>query len=104
MTFCEIQAKSITNRVPSASRVPFEWTINPYRGCSHACGYCFARNTHTYLGLDAGADVDRRVIVKTNAGELLRRELAAPSWRGGQIAMGTPRPPDRPHAEQLSLL
>ncbi|WP_025616988.1 Rv2578c family radical SAM protein [Salinispora cortesiana] len=89
MTFYEIQAKSIINRVPGTSRVPFEWTVNPYRGCSHACVYCFARNTHTYLGLDAGADFDRRVIVKTNAGELLRRELAASSWRGAPIAMGT---------------
>src|SRR5262245_19963058 len=49
MTFYEIQAKSIINRVPGQSRVPFEWTINPYRGCTHACTYCFARNTHTYL-------------------------------------------------------
>ncbi|GAA4572917.1 Rv2578c family radical SAM protein [Micromonospora coerulea] len=89
MTFYEVQAKSILNRVPGQSRVPFEWTINPYRGCSHACKYCFARNTHTYLDLDAGADFDRKVIVKVNAGELVRRELAAPRWRGAHIAMGT---------------
>ncbi|MEH1097980.1 Rv2578c family radical SAM protein [Micromonospora sp. CPCC 205561] len=89
MTFYEIQAKSIINRVPGASRVPFEWTINPYRGCSHACRYCFARNSHTYLDLDAGADFDRKVIVKVNAGELVRRELAAPRWRGAPVAMGT---------------
>ncbi|MEV1329148.1 intein-containing Rv2578c family radical SAM protein [Micromonospora costi] len=50
---------------------------------------CFARNTHTYLDLDAGADFDRKVIVKVNAGELVRRELAAPKWRGAHIAMGT---------------
>jgi DNA repair photolyase len=89
MTFYEIHAKSIINRVPGASRVPFEWTINPYRGCSHACVYCFARNTHTYLDLDAGADFDRKVVVKVNAGELLRSELAAPRWRADHIAMGT---------------
>ncbi|MGN9764752.1 Rv2578c family radical SAM protein [Micromonospora sp. SD12] len=89
MTFYEVQAKSIINKVPGASRVPFEWTINPYRGCSHACRYCFARNTHTYLDLDAGADFDRKVIVKVNAGELVRRELAAPRWRGAPVAMGT---------------
>jgi DNA repair photolyase len=90
MTFYEIRAKSIINRVPgSSSYLPFEWTINPYRGCSHACRYCFARKTHTYLDLDAGEDFDRRVIVKVNAGELLRRELAAPGWRGAPIAMGT---------------
>ncbi|GIJ77212.1 DNA repair photolyase [Micromonospora phaseoli] len=89
MTFYEVRAKSILNRVPGTSRVPFEWTINPYRGCSHACYYCFARNTHTYLDFDAGADFDRRVIVKVNAGELVRRELAAPRWRGAHLAMGT---------------
>ncbi|MEO3778563.1 Rv2578c family radical SAM protein [Micromonospora sp. B11E3] len=89
MTFYEVRAKSIINRVPGASRVPFEWTINPYRGCSHACLYCYARNTHTYLDLDAGADFDRKVVVKVNAGELVRRELAAPGWRGAHVAMGT---------------
>ncbi|SCG65049.1 Rv2578c family radical SAM protein [Micromonospora coxensis] len=89
MTFYEVRAKSIINRVPGTSQVPFEWTINPYRGCTHACRYCFARNTHTYLDLDAGADFDRKVIVKVNAGELVRRELAAPRWRGAHVAMGT---------------
>ena len=89
MTFYEVRAKSIINRVPAQSRVPFEWTINPYRGCSHACYYCFARNTHTYLDLDAGRDFDTRIVVKVNAGELVRKELAAPSWRGEHIAMGT---------------
>src|SRR5215831_14523144 len=89
MTFYEIRAKSIISRVPAASAMPFEWTINPYRGCSHACVYCFARNTHTYLDLDAGEDFDRRIVVKVNAPELLRRELAAPRWTGESIAMGT---------------
>src|SRR5688572_17967350 len=89
ITFYEIRAKSIISRVPTASQVPFDWTINPYRGCSHACRYCFARNTHTYLDLDAGHDFDSKVVVKVNAAELLRRELAARSWAGGHIAMGT---------------
>ncbi|GAB1643216.1 Rv2578c family radical SAM protein [Krasilnikovia sp. MM14-A1259] len=89
MAFYEIRAKSIINRVPGASRLPFQWTINPYRGCSHACTYCFARNTHTYLDLDAGHDFDTKIVVKVNAGELVRRELSAPTWRGEPIAMGT---------------
>jgi DNA repair photolyase len=89
MTFYEVHAKSIINRVPATSRMAFEWTINPYRGCGHACVYCFARNTHTYLDLDAGADFDSKVIVKVNAAELARRELAAPRWAGGHVAMGT---------------
>jgi DNA repair photolyase len=89
MTFYEVHARSIVNRVPAISRVPFRWTVNPYRGCSHACRYCFARNTHTYLDLDAGADFDSRIVVKVNAAALLRRALTAPSWRGETIAMGT---------------
>jgi DNA repair photolyase len=89
MTFYEIRAKSILNRVPGSSRLPFEWTLNPYRGCSHACTYCFARSSHSYLDLNPGEDFDRRVVVKVNAGELLRRELAAPRWRGDPVAMGT---------------
>ncbi|WP_066369819.1 Rv2578c family radical SAM protein [Herbidospora mongoliensis] len=89
VTFFEIQARSIINRVPGPSRVPFEWTLNPYRGCTHACVYCFARNTHTYLDLDAGHDFDTKIIVKINAVELLRRELAGPRWQGEPIAMGT---------------
>ncbi|GAB2682757.1 hypothetical protein GCM10027271_50500 [Saccharopolyspora gloriosae] len=55
----EVQAKSIINRVPGGAGVPFRWTINPYRGCSHACRYCFARSTHTYLDFDSGHDFDR---------------------------------------------
>lgn len=89
MTFYEIQAKSIVSRVPESSRVPFRWTINPYRGCQHACVYCFARQTHTYLDMDAGHDFDSRVVVKVNAPELLRAKLASPGWRGEHIAMGT---------------
>jgi DNA repair photolyase len=89
MTFYEVQARSILNKVPEASRMPFRWTVNPYRGCSHACVYCFARKTHTYLDLDSGHDFDSRVVVKVNAPELLRRELGAATWRGEHVAMGT---------------
>ncbi|MFF7214910.1 Rv2578c family radical SAM protein [Streptomyces sp. NPDC008238] len=89
ITFHEVRARTIVNRVPGASRMPFEWTINPYRGCSHACVYCFARKTHTYLDLDSGLDFDSQIVVKVNAPELLRRELASPRWRGEHIAMGT---------------
>jgi DNA repair photolyase len=89
LTFHEVRARSIINRVPDASRMPFRWTINPYRGCSHACVYCFARNTHTYLDLDAGKDFDTQIVVKVNAAELLRKELTRTSWHGEHIAMGT---------------
>src|SRR5436189_3636834 len=76
ITFFEVRAKSIINRVPAASHMPFRWTINPYRGCTHACTYCFARRTHTYLDLDAGLDFNSKVVVKVNASEILRVELA----------------------------
>jgi DNA repair photolyase len=89
MTFYEVQAKSIVSHVPKSSRMSFRWTINPYRGCQHACVYCFARNTHTYLDLDAGADFNSKVVVKVNAPELLRKKLASPGWQGEHIAMGT---------------
>jgi DNA repair photolyase len=89
MTFYEVQAKSVVNRVPEASRMPFRWTINPYRGCQHRCVYCFARQSHSYLELDTGADFDTKVVVKVNAPELVRKKMASPSWAGEHIAMGT---------------
>ncbi|GAA1917463.1 Rv2578c family radical SAM protein [Streptomyces sodiiphilus] len=89
ITFHEVRARSILNRVPGASRMPFEWTVNPYRGCTHACVYCFARNTHSYLDLDTGTGFDTQIVVKVNAPELLRRELGARRWQGEHVAMGT---------------
>jgi DNA repair photolyase len=87
--FYEVRARSVLNRVPSRSRMPFRWTINPYRGCTHACVYCFARPTHKYLDFDAGRDFEREIVVKVNAPEVLRAELARPSWRGEHVALGT---------------
>jgi DNA repair photolyase len=88
MTFYEVKAKSIINHV-KGTRLGFNWTINPYRGCSHACVYCFARPTHTYLDFNAGIDFETKIVVKTNAVDLLRRELRRPSWSAEHIAMGT---------------
>jgi DNA repair photolyase len=87
--YLHVRARTIISEVPRASRMPFRFTINPYRGCSHACTYCFARPTHEYLGLDGGDDFERRIVVKINAVERLTAELARPSWRGDHIAMGT---------------
>ena len=89
LTFHEVLAKSALNKVPGAARVPFEWTINPYRGCSHACTYCFARRTHGYLDFDTGADFDTQIVVKINIATVLRRELARPTWRRDPVALGT---------------
>src|SRR5262245_32036863 len=84
----EVEAKSVINHVPGGG-VPFDWTINPYRGCVHACTYCFARPTHTFLDMDAGRDFETKIVVKVNAPEVLRRQLAAKRWKGEPIAMGT---------------
>ncbi|MEU3413525.1 Rv2578c family radical SAM protein [Streptomyces sp. NPDC006658] len=89
ITFHEVRARSVLNRVPGASRMPFEWTVNPYRGCSHACVYCFARATHGYLDLDTGIGFDTQIVVKVNAPEVLRRQLGSARWRGEHVAMGT---------------
>jgi hypothetical protein len=86
--FHEVRAKSALNRVPGAP-YGFEWTINLYRGCTHACIYCFARRTHPYLDFDAGRDFEREIVVKVNAPEVLRTELARPSWKRDLVAIGT---------------
>jgi len=81
----EESAKSllVENKSPDLG---FRWSANPYRGCAHACAYCYARPSHQYLGFGAGTDFERRIVVKTNAPELLARELARPSWRKEQVA------------------
>jgi DNA repair photolyase len=87
--FHEVAARSALNAVPGASRMPFAWTINPFRGCSHACVYCFARGTHRWLELDTGAGFDRELVVKVNLVEVLRRELSRSSWQRAHVALGT---------------
>lgn len=89
MRFHEVMAKSALNRVPARSSMPFSWTINPYRGCSHACVYCFARSTHTYLDLDSGDDFDREVVVKVNVSDVVRAETRRRSWAREHVALGT---------------
>ena len=69
--------------------MPFRWTINPYRGCTHACAYCFARPTHKYLDLSPGRDFEREIVVKVNAPEVARAELSRPRWKREHVAMGT---------------
>jgi DNA repair photolyase len=89
MEFLHVNAHTIINEIPRASRLPFRYTINVYRGCSHACTYCFARPTHEYLGLNRAEDFERRIVVKVNAVERLRAELRGRRWAGHHIAMGT---------------
>jgi DNA repair photolyase len=89
VTFHEVLSKSALNKVPEESALPFRWTINPMRGCTHACRYCFARGSHEYLELDAGKGFDTQIVVKTNVAAVLRKELARRSWRREPVALGT---------------
>ena len=89
ITFHEVLCKSALNKVPNASMLPFRYTVNGYRGCSHACRYCFARPTHEYLDLDCGKDFDTQIVVKINVADVLRRELHRPSWQRETVALGT---------------
>ncbi len=89
ITFHEVLCKSALNKVPNAAALPFDFTVNGYRGCSHACRYCFARPTHEYLDLDCGTDFDTQVVVKTNVVEVLRRELRRRSWQRETVGLGT---------------
>jgi len=90
MTFHEVLARSALNHVPLTSRMlPGAWTINPYRGCSHACLYCYARSTHRYLDLNTGEDFDRQIVVKVNVAEVLARELTTMKVLPEQVALGT---------------
>ncbi|MBI4280191.1 MAG: radical SAM protein [Armatimonadetes bacterium] len=76
--------------------MPFRWSINPYRGCAMGCVYCFARITHWYLDEDGVRDWTRRIYVKVNAPEVLRRELARPAWKRELVALGTATDPYQP--------
>src|SRR3954468_5265804 len=89
LTFHEVRAKTALNAVPKGSAMPFAHTINTFRGCSHSCVYCYARGTHEWLELDSGKDFDQQIVVKTNVVEVLRRELARPSWNREHVALGT---------------
>ena len=91
--YVEIAAKSVLNRVRG---MPFEWSINPYRGCYHACVFCYARQTHTFLERDGITEWGSTIFVKLNAAQVLRRELAEPSWRGEEVALGTATDPYQP--------
>jgi DNA repair photolyase len=82
----EDDTESVLNHV-DAPDLHFRWTLNPYRGCEHGCVYCYARPGHEYLGLSCGVDFESRIFAKPRAPELLRRELARPSWEGEPIML-----------------
>lgn len=88
-------ARTIISRNDSPD-IPFDRSINPYRGCEHGCVYCYARPTHAYLGLSAGVDFETRLYVKPHAAALLRNELRAPGYEPNVIALGTNTDPYQP--------
>ncbi len=91
----EEQAKSIVAQNDSPD-VGFRWSVNPYRGCYHACAYCYARPSHELLGWGAGTDFERKIVVKTNAAALLREHFERPSWTGDTIAFSGVTDPYQP--------
>ena len=83
--------------------IAFERSINPYRGCEHGCAYCFARPSHAFLGLSAGLDFETKIVAKTNAVELLEKELGAPGYVPKTIALGANTDPYQPMERRLRI-
>ena len=92
-TYQEVRCRSALNRVLG---MPFNWTLNPYRGCTHGCHYCFARRYHTQFELNSGDHFASVILVKTNLVEVLERELERPAWRREVVALGTATDPYQP--------
>jgi DNA repair photolyase len=92
-SYTTIACKSALNKVQNMG---FAWSLNPYKGCVHACAYCYARSNHLYLGLNAVEDFETKLFVKENFVEVLRRELARPSWQREEVAIGTATDPYQP--------
>lgn len=99
----EENARSIIsyNRSPD---LPFDRSVNPYRGCEHGCVYCFARPSHAYLGLSPGLDFETRLMVKPRAPEILRAELAKPSYKVATLAIGTNTDPYQPVEKDREIM
>lgn len=93
-----------TTRVLNPVRgMPFRWSFNPYRGCAHACRYCYARVTHEYLGFNAADDFERVILAKLDAPRRLASELAKPTWKRELVAVGTATDPYQPAEGALRL-
>ncbi len=99
-TYQEVRCRSALN---AAKGMPFKWTLNPYRGCTHACHYCFARRYHAQFEMGAGDDFATVILVKVNFPEVLARELARPAWDREQVALGTATDPYQPIEGEYKL-
>jgi DNA repair photolyase len=95
-------SRSVLTRNDSPD-VPFEWSLNPYRGCEHGCSYCYARPTHEYLGYSAGLDFETRILAKEDAPALLRAALTKPSWKPTALAMSGVTDPYQPIERRLRI-
>lgn len=100
--YLELPCRSLLNRCTS-ERMPFEWTINPYRGCEFGCGYCYARYTHEYMGMEDTRLFETRIYAKRAAAEALERDLSRPSSRTGAIAIGTATDPYQPAERRMKI-
>ncbi|WP_394805277.1 PA0069 family radical SAM protein [Kordiimonas aquimaris] len=96
------QAKTIIAR-NSSPDIPFDRSINPYRGCEHGCVYCFARPSHSFMGLSPGLDFESKLFAKPNAAKLLKEELSRPNYKVAPIAMGTNTDPYQPIEKQREI-
>jgi DNA repair photolyase len=92
-SYQEVTCKSALNRVQG---MPFNWTLNPYRGCTHGCHYCFARRYHSQFEMNSGDDFASKILVKINFVEVLAREVDRPAWRRDHVAFGTATDPYQP--------
>jgi len=101
-TYTKDTARTVIARNDSPD-IPFDRSINPYRGCEHGCIYCFARPTHAFLGLSPGLDFESRIFVKEDAAALLRAELSKPSYRCETIALGANTDPYQPAERKLGI-
>lgn len=97
------RAKTIITKNTSPD-LPFDRSINPYRGCEHGCSYCYARPTHAYVGMSPGIDFEREIYAKINAPELLMREISAPRYKVKPIAIGTNTDPYQPLERQHKIM
>ena len=97
------RTRTVLNRVSPTSDVPFDWTLNPYRGCEHGCIYCYARPFHEFLGYSSGLDFETKLVAKHEAPELLKRELASDKWRAEPIVMSAITDVYQPIEAELGL-
>src|SRR5215469_3978021 len=97
-----LPAKGLLNRCVSKRKLPFTWTINPYRGCEFACKYCYARYTHEFMEMREGVDFERKIYVKQQAAWLLRQDLRKVK-RGEEIAIGTATDPYQPAEKRYEV-